>query len=337
MATYGGNTLKHFGVYGCGAWGIALAQNFSHLGKVLVYAKNEAKALDINEKRTHPKYPTLQLHERIKATSDQTLLKDADLLFYVAPVQQALSCFEEIKSWLPRATPVVLCSKGLIQETGEFLTTALQKIVPNPLYSLSGPNFAHEVIQGLPTASTFSGTCLLKTQELSKALSTRTLRLYASDDLVGVQICGALKNVLAIACGILHAKNLGLNAYSALITRGLAEIRRLGIKMGGKPSTFLGLSGVGDVTLTCGSEFSRNTMLGKRIGSSTLPVTELLKQSEGVSEGYFTAFALENLLTRFDVRMPIFQSVLLTLKGDLSVQDAIHQLLAQQETYLEEE
>jgi glycerol-3-phosphate dehydrogenase (NAD(P)+) len=329
--------MKTFGFYGSGAWAIALAQNFSTLGTAILYSRDPQKAQSITEKKIHPKYPAIQLHQGVLATTDPRELKHSDYFFYVAPVQQALQCFEDIKTWLDPKTPVILCSKGLIQETGEFLTTALRKKIDNPFYFLSGPNFAHEVIQGLPAASTFSGDCLEKTKELCTVLKTRTLRLYASKDIKGVQLCGALKNVLAIACGILHAKNLGLNAYSTLITRGLAEMKRLGQMMGASPSTFLGLSGVGDVTLTCGSDSSRNTQLGRRLANATLSVEEVLKLSDGVAEGYYTAFAVEQLSKSYNCRMPIFQAVAQTLRAELSIQDAIHSLLSQQETYQEEE
>lgn len=322
-------TLQTIGILGGGAWGTALAQTQALAGRpVTLWARNAAATAEINAARTNEAYlPGIALAPTITATTSLDDGARADILLLVAPAQQARIVARQLRSLLGARQVVVICAKGIEQASGHLLGRVLAEELPGiPLAVLSGPGFASDVARGLPAALTLGCRDEALGQALAARLSHPQFRLYWSSDTTGVELGGAVKNVLGIAAGILDGKQLGGSAHAALVTRGFAELRRLADALGARPDTLMGLSGLGDLILTCGSAQSRNMSLGRALGEGRA-LAEILGTRRAVTEGVFTAAAVKRLAAGHGVDMPICNGVAAILEGTLSVDTAIQALL----------
>lgn len=317
------------GVIGAGAWGTALAQSFARNGrKVTLWARDAQLADDINLSHQNRTYlPGLQLHPDLTATTDLTAICQCDILLPVVPAQHLRSVLQIAAPHVAHDKPVILCAKGIEIESGRLLSDMAAQLMPTAMIGvLSGPNFAHEVAQGLPAAATLASIYHGRLLKVRDELASRNLRLYVSHDVIGTEVGGAVKNVIAIICGIVAGKNLGENARAAVVTRGLHEMARLAEAMGGKRETLMGLSGIGDLLLTCSSMKSRNFSLGFELGQGRA-LDAILQSRAGVTEGIPTAEAVTALAERFRIAMPLTQTVHQVLQGSVSVDDAVKSLL----------
>jgi glycerol-3-phosphate dehydrogenase (NAD(P)+) len=313
------------GIVGAGAWGTALAQTAARAGRaVVLYARDPAVVEAINRLRRHPKrLSDLPLDPALRATGALEEATAADAVLLAVPAQSLRALCRD----LPRTPPLVICAKGFETESGARLSEVVAAERPGALAAaLSGPNFAREVAAGLPTATTLGCADPALGRQLAEALSSPSFRAYWTDDLIGVEVGGAVKNVLAIAAGIVIGRGLGENARAALITRGLAELARLGEALGGRRETLMGLSGLGDLVLSAGSRTSRNMAFGHAIGEGADPA-ELRQQSGPLVEGAFTAPAVVQLAARHGVEVPIAAAVDAILGGRMGVDEAMDALM----------
>lgn len=296
------------GVIGAGAWGTALAQVAASGGEpVRLWALETEVVQAINDRRQNPLYlPNVTLGESIQATGDLADLADCDALLIVTPAQHLRTLLEQA---LVGNRALIICCKGIEAGTGLLMSEAAQAACPDaPVAVLSGPTFAHEVGKGLPTAVTLACEDTALGAQIAARMKRPSFRPYLSDDVVGAEIGGAVKNVLAIACGVAEGAGLGLNARAALISRGFAEMTRFGLARGARPETLGGLSGLGDLVLTCSSTNSRNFSLGKGLGEGASAVA-LLANRRTVAEGAFTAPVLRDAARAAGVEMPVVEAV----------------------------
>jgi glycerol-3-phosphate dehydrogenase (NAD(P)+) len=309
-------------VAGAGAWGTALAIQAHRAGcKVRLVARQAAMAQAIDAARTNPRLPGVTLPPEIAVTD--RLPEQSDLVLWAVPVQHMRA---SLLHWRPADVPVVICAKGVERGTNFLPLEVLADVTSGcPGAVLSGPNFAHEIARGLPAAAVIAAADAALRDRVAARLATGTFRLYGNDDPIGAQIGGAAKNVIAIAAGAVMGAGLGENARAALVTRGLAELRRLVEAAGGRAETVMGLSGLGDLLLTCTGTSSRNYALGHALGTGK-SLAETLAASAGVVEGVATAEAL--LARAAGVDLPICQAVADVLAGRCSLADAMQGLLA---------
>jgi glycerol-3-phosphate dehydrogenase (NAD(P)+) len=321
---------KTFGILGGGAWGTALAQMLAREGQsVLIWAREPEVAEAINARRENTMFlPGIALKPQISATNRLDELHHRDALFSVTPAQHARRILCALKPHLRPATPLVLCSKGIELDSGKFMTEVLAEELPDALpMVLSGPSFAADVARGLPTAVTLATRDTAAGHELIQAISTPAFRPYLGSDLIGTEIGGAVKNVLAIACGIALGKELGRSAHAALIARGYAEMTRLALAFGAEAETLTGLSGLGDLVLTCSSDTSRNMSLGLALGRGET-LAAVLGARQSVTEGVATAPVLARIAREKQVDMPICTAVAAVIAGEISVDHAIAALMS---------
>lgn len=303
--------MTKIGVLGGGAWGTALAAAACRAGsEVLVQAREPEVVEAINTGHVNSLFlPDAGLDPRIRATTAVTEAIDADVVLVVTPAQHLREALEGVAGQWPKDVPAVICSKGIEQETCALMSEIAAEALPGaPVAILSGPTFAIEVALDRPTAVTVASRSAGVNDRVIPALSSSRFRIYGSDDVIGSQIGGAVKNVLAIACGIVEGRNLGDNARAALITRGLAEIVRLGAAKGARPETLSGLSGLGDLTLTCNAMQSRNFSLGVALGEGR-SLDEIVGSRNSIAEGVFTASSVTELARRLGVEVPICTAV----------------------------
>jgi glycerol-3-phosphate dehydrogenase (NAD(P)+) len=322
-------SMQSIGIVGAGAWGTALAAIAQRAGRrTLLWAREAEVAQSINEKGRNPLFlPDVRL-EGVRATNDLADLAGFDALLLVAPAQYMRGVCRALAPHLTRPTPLVLCAKGIELSSGKMMSDVVTEEVPNaPIAVLSGPTFAIEVARGLPTAVTLAAFDPELAKALAAAIGGPSFRPYVTDDVVGAEIGGATKNVLAIACGVVEGKGLGDNARAALITRGLAELVRLAVAKGGRPATCMGLSGLGDLILTASSMQSRNYSLGVALGQGR-KLADILGERRSVAEGVDTASAVDALAHKLGIEMPICQAVAGLLQGKRGVDDTIAGLLA---------
>lgn len=325
--TKSGNTSVS--VIGSGSWGTALAHAFAGAGRpTTLWGRDEKVVESIRTAHENSKYLAgLKVHEAVTATTDlEKALWASDIVVCSIPTQQIRTVFEPLASRLKGKT-IVNASKGIEIGTHHRVSQIFRRLAPDCDYLvLSGPSFAEEVMKGLPTAVTLAGDSVEKTRAVQASLSSKVFRVYTSDDVLGVEIAGALKNVVAIASGLVAGLNLGHNAQAAVITRGLAEIARLGNRLGAEPLTFLGLAGMGDLVLTCTGPLSRNRRLGDSLGHGKT-LSETQKALGGVAEGYFTARAGRQWAETLGVEMPILREVYGILYEGTSARDAVSSLM----------
>ncbi|WP_120077991.1 NAD(P)H-dependent glycerol-3-phosphate dehydrogenase [Aurantiacibacter odishensis] len=315
------------GVVGAGAWGTALSQMLASDGReLLLWALEDGLADAINAQHRNELFlPSAELARSIRATNDLAVMAQCDTLLMVTPAQHLGSVLDKMQAF-PR--DLVLCSKGIEQSTGRMMNDVAKEAAPGAeIAVLSGPTFAHEVAAGLPAAVTLAcGGGDAQWERLSPQIARPNFRPYYSDDVTGAEIGGAVKNVLAIACGVVEGLQLGQNARNALITRGFAEMLRFGVALGGKPETLNGLCGLGDLVLTCSSTSSRNFSLGKALGEG-MSAAEALADKRTVAEGAHTASVLRDLAEKHGVSMPITEAVNALLGGE-AARDVVQALLA---------
>lgn len=313
-------------VLGGGAWGTALALTMTRAGhETVLWARDGATVEEINSRRTNARYlPGITLDPGFAATTVAAdALRGATIVLAVMPAQTLRAALSGLRPAIPEASPLVLCAKGIERETGLLMSDIAREILPaNPVAALSGPSFASDVAQGLPTAVTVAAETSELSRDLAADLSAPALRCYASDDLKGVEVGGALKNVLAIAAGSIRGAGLGASAQAAAITRGFVELRRIGAALGGRPETMMGLSGLGDLILTCGSEQSRNFAYGVALGRG-----ESL-EGRPLAEGAATAGIAARLARDNAIDAPICEAVAAVLDGRLTVRAAMEALLS---------
>lgn len=306
--------LERIAVVGGGAWGTALAQIAAKCGcETLLWARESEVIEAVNSNRENPLFlPGIALNPAIRATADLDDLRHSDAWLIVTPAQHMRSVLEKAPEC---DKPMVLCAKGIEQRSGELLHEVAAGACPGaPLAVLSGPTFANEVARKLPTAVTLAAEDQGLAEQLRARLAQPTFRIYLSDDVAGAEIGGAVKNVLAIACGVVEGRGLGQNARAALIARGFAEMTRFGLACGAKRETLVGLSGLGDLVLTCSSTNSRNYSFGLGLGEGRA-AAELMTDRRTVAEGAFTAPVLARLARERGIDMPIVDSVARLLEG----------------------
>ena len=324
------NPYFQVGVLGAGAWGTALAQTAALAGRdVLLWARRKDVAVGITARRENAhRLEGVMLDERITATHQIERLGGCDLILSVGPAQQTRAILDQLAPHIATGVPVVMCSKGVELGSHLFMTGVLEEVLPDhPAAALSGPGFAHEVATGLPAAVTLAAADPQIGARLMDSLAHPTFRPYLSDDLIGTEVGGAVKNVLAIACGVVSGRRLGQSAHAAIVTRGLAEMTRLTVALGGRADTIQGLCGVGDLVLTCSNLTSRNMSLGHALGMD-LRLSEIMAERDEVTEGVATAPAICAIAERHGVDMPICQAVNAVLNESLSVDQAMNALLA---------
>lgn len=321
--------MQVIGVVGGGAWGTALASVAARNGRdVILWAREPEVVTAINESRENkPFLPGVSLPEGIRATADLSDLTASEAILMVPPAQHMRSVSEALAPHMNGGAPAVICSKGIEMSTGALMSEVLSETMPRrPLAVLSGPTFAGEVARGLPAAVTLACKYESIRKTLVAAIGQPTFRTYGSSDLVGAQIGGAVKNVIAIACGIVEGRKLGENARAALITRGMNEILRFGQALGADRETIMGLSGMGDMILTCSSPQSRNMSLGMALGEG-LSLDEIMGGRTSVSEGVHSAKVLTEIAARHKLDMPICEAVAAILHEGHSIDEVIDDLL----------
>ena len=315
------------GIIGGGAWGTALAQVAAAGGREsLLWVLEPDVVESINARHENAVFlPGIPLAADVRATADLADLGSCEALLVVTPAQHMRSVLERLPDG---DRPLILCAKGIEEKSGALLHDVARETCPNaPVAVLSGPTFAHEVARGLPTAVTLAADDPALAEQLRERLGSPAFRIYVSDDVAGAEIGGAVKNVLAIACGVVEGKGLGQNARAALIGRGFAEMTRFGLACGARRETLAGLSGLGDLVLTCSSTSSRNYSLGKGLGEGRL-ASELMADRHTVAEGAFTAPVLARLARDKGVDMPIVDGVAAMIAGRSSVDEVLASLLS---------
>jgi glycerol-3-phosphate dehydrogenase (NAD(P)+) len=310
-------------VIGAGAWGTALASVAARTGRhVILYARNTDAAVHMTATRNNPKLPGVNFDSRIAITSDIAAAARADIILLATPAQNLREAAAALAPYLATATPVIACAKGIERGSHKFMTEVIAEAAPDAVAAiLSGPSFASDVARGLPTAVTLATKDEALSSALVQALGSAAFRPYHTSDVRGVEIGGAAKNVLAIAAGIVVGKQLGASAQAALTTRGFSELVRLGRACGARTETMSGLSGLGDLILTCSSPQSRNFSLGIALGRGERPARDKL------AEGEFTAPVLIELAASKDVDMPVSKAVAAILSGASTIDEAIENLL----------
>jgi glycerol-3-phosphate dehydrogenase (NAD(P)+) len=322
--------MQRIGIIGAGAWGTALAMVARRAGRDVILQAHEPEVVEsINRRHENPVYlPGIALDSEIRATSDPAEAAEADAILLAVPSQFLRAVSRRVAAVWPKDAPAVICAKGIEQTTSALMSEIVAETLPSArIAALSGPTFAIEVARELPTAVTLAAHDPALGKALSTALGTSVFRTYWSEDVIGTQIGGAVKNVLAIACGIVEGRRLGDNARAALITRGLVEIARLAIAKGGRPETLMGLSGIGDITLTCNAMQSRNFSLGVALGRGQ-KLAEIMGSRKSVAEGVFTASSVLDLARRHSVEMPICSAVSRIVNQGADIDAAIAGLLS---------
>jgi glycerol-3-phosphate dehydrogenase (NAD(P)+) len=321
-------SFNHIAVIGAGAWGSALALTCARAGrKVTLWEGNAANAEQLATKRESLFLPGVQLDERIALAADIADAARAEAILLVVPAQAVRAVATALSGLIAERTPIIVCAKGIERGTKKFMSDVIAECAPKAAMAiLSGPSFAADVARGMPTAVTLAAGDAGLAGELAQAVSSTTLRPYHSTDIRGVEIGGAAKNVLAIASGIVTGRALGFSAAAALTTRGFAELMRFGRAYGAKPETMMGLSGLGDLILTCTSPQSRNFSFGISLGRGQRP--DDIHRTTGLAEGVFTAPVLLEMARERHVDMPISSAVAALLGGAMSVEAAIESLLS---------
>lgn len=312
-------------VIGGGAWGTALALVAARAGRsVTLYARDGATVAGIRERRENSAHlPGIKLDAPIFTTADVLAAVANDAVLLAVPAQQVRATLTMFAPHLIAGTPLVICAKGLEHATGKRLSEVVAEVAPNAIPAvLSGPSFAADVARGLPTAVTIAAHDEALALALCHALGSAAFRPYAETDMIGVEIGGAVKNVLAIAAGIVSGRRLGASALAALVARGFAELRRLAEALGGRPETLMGLSGLGDLVLTCSGPQSRNFAYGVTIGSGGDRAAP-----HRLAEGIATASVARDLARRRGILMPIVEAVAAVIDGNIAVDSAIEGLM----------
>lgn len=326
--------MSNIAIIGSGSWGVALAIHMAKLGnniKIWSYAKDEADL--INNERKCKFLPEITIPENVSCTqSYEECIKDSDYIFHVTPSKVVRNTVKQYKEFVTNQ-PIIMCSKGFETDTLGTLDKIIEEELPNnPVAVFSGPSHAEEVSKGIPTAMVLASENNKLLEDLHTILKNENMRIYLSNDVKGVELGGSLKNIIAFCAGTLIALNLGDNSFAALLTRGLTEISRLGEALGGKAETFYGLSGLGDLIVTCSSQFSRNRKAGMLIGQGK--TLEETKQEVGMTiesiENIEVAYKLGKM---YEIDMPIVNTVYDVLYNNLKPKDAVVQLMTRDKKF----
>ena len=310
--------MKRVGIVGAGAWGTALAITAARAGSdVTLWALEPEVVASINGRQENEMFlPGVKLPDTVHAVNDLEAMSAQDALLMVAPAQYVGStCEGLVSAGVDYSLPMVICSKGIEQDSLKLMSEVVAEHSPNPLAILSGPTFAIEVAKGLPASVTLACSDIVLGQKIAQLIVHPKFSAHHSDDLIGPQICGAMKNVIAIACGIVEGKGFGESAKAALITEGLAEINQLCVAKGGKPETAMGLCGLGDLILTCNSHTSRNMSLGYALGQGKT-LEAILSERVSVAEGVASSNAVAGLAAQLGIRLRICGIVDRIVRGD---------------------
>lgn len=337
------STIRRAAVIGAGAWGTSLARHLAENSlTVKLWAYEAEVAQTINANKENSVYLSdVRLPDSLTATASLAdALRGADFLVLAVPSHAMRSVIKKMKPLLAEALPIVVATKGIEEETLKLMTQVLNELLPSNwahgIMVLTGPSFAAEVCQSKPTTVLLAGQDSTLTTKLQAVFMTSSFRVYTGGDVIGAQLGGALKNVMAIAAGVVDGLDLGANARAALITRGLAEIIRLGVTLGADVHTFYGLSGLGDLVLTCTGSLSRNHSVGVKLGRGE-PLDRIMKSTITVAEGIRTTRAAMSLATQLHVEMPIVQGVHALLFEGKPARQVVEDLMsrsAKEETYL---
>jgi glycerol-3-phosphate dehydrogenase (NAD(P)+) len=319
--------FKHIAVIGAGAWGTALALTCARAGRqVTLWEHDAANVAQLKAKRESAFLPGVRLDDGIALATDLGDAARADAILLVVPAQHVRAVAAALAPLLAAQTPLIVCAKGIERGSKKFMSEVIAETAPHALPAiLSGPSFARDVALGMPTAVTLAASDAALASELAKAVSSATFRPYHSSDIRGVEIGGAAKNVLALAAGIVTGRGLGHSATAALTTRGFAELVRFGRAWDAKPETLMGLSGLGDLILTCTSPQSRNFTFGVKLGRGEK--LDAIRRSTGLAEGTFTAPVLLDMARDRGVDMPISAAVAAVIAETMSIDAAIESLL----------
>lgn len=323
-------SIECIGVLGAGAWGTALAQAISTAGhQTVLWAHEPEVAEAINRDHENPVFlQGFALNPALRATTVLAEAGEVDAVFMVVPAQFLRGVAARLAPVIAAGTAVVVCAKGIEQETNALMSEVIAETLPgHPMGILSGPSFASEVAAGLPIAVTLATADERMGADLMEVVGTPQIRPYLTNDVIGAEIGGAVKNVLAIACGITEGRQFGNSARAAIITRGLAEMTRLCVAKGGRAETMMGLSGIGDLTLTCTSTQSRNYSLGVELGEGKA-LADIMASRRSVAEGVFSAAAVAALARQLGVEMPIVEAVDAIVNQGETVDTKIRELLA---------
>jgi glycerol-3-phosphate dehydrogenase (NAD(P)+) len=311
-------------VLGAGSWGTTVASLAATRHPTTVWARNPDVAREIDERHTNTRYlPDLPLPEQLRATSDlATAVGSAQVLVVGVPTHGFRAALEDVAPHINPWIPVVSLSKGFEQDSLLRMTEVIKDVLPgHPAAALTGPNIAREIVAGQAAASVIATEDLEVATELQRLLQRGVFRLYVNHDVIGCEVGAALKNVIAIAAGIAQGIGVGDNTRAAVITRGLAELTRLGVAMGGESATFAGLTGMGDLVATCVSPHSRNRRVGEQLGAGR-KLDDILADSTMVAEGVKTAVTVMTLAERHDVEMPICETINRVVTGKITGLDA---------------
>ncbi len=320
--------MNKIGVIGAGAWGTALAQSLANSDRdVLIWAREPEVVLSINDNHENKTYFSgVPLHNSLRATSAESDMAACDLILLVVPAQHVRSTLEQFKTILSEK-PFVICAKGIEVKTGNLMSEVVDEVIPGAKVAcLNGPTFASEIGRGLPCAVTLAMADKDLGEKIVEAIGSRRLRTYLTDDIIGTQIGGAVKNVIAIASGVIQGRGMGESARCALVTRGLAEMARLAKAMGAHKATLMGMCGAGDLMLTCSSMQSRNFSLGVALGEGKT-LEEILGERVAVTEGVHTAKALRVMARNNAVDMPVSRAVHDFLEEGMSIDEVIEKTL----------
>jgi glycerol-3-phosphate dehydrogenase (NAD(P)+) len=327
------NGDTRIGVVGGGSWGTALASLLASKGyRVDWWIYEPDLCLQIQNTRENSVFlPGITLPENLNASNSLAeVVREKQMVCMVVPSHVVRSIAGQLADYLSSSAIVISASKGIENETlltmSGVIRQAIAGLGQDRLAVLSGPSFAVEVARGVPTVVTAAASNLDCAQQVQRVFATPAFRVYANDDIIGVELGGAVKNVIAIAAGMVDGLGLGLNTRAALITRGLAEITRLGKSMGANPNTLFGSAGLGDLVLTCTGNLSRNHTVGKKIGQG-MKLQQVLMDMRMVAEGVKTAHSVYNLARRMNVEMPICEAVYQILHEEISPQEAVYQLM----------
>lgn len=321
--------MKRVSVIGAGAWGTALATAAARAGsKVMLWAREPEVVESVNKKRENILFlKGHKLPRNLKATSDLKLAVKQQVVFLVPPAQFMRATCKQLKeAGIKPTIPVVLCSKGVEQKTLKLMTEVVAEELPNPIAVLSGPTFASEVADGLPASVTIASEDRALGEKIARYVESDSFKVFYSKDLIGAEIGGALKNVIAIACGLAEGSGLGKNAKAALMTRGIKEMKRLCVAKGGRPKTLMELCGVGDLILTCSSQESRNMSLGYELGKGK-DLEEIMSKRKTVAEGVASSDSVVALAKSLDVEVPICVAVHKIVHGKADIKKTIETLI----------
>ena len=319
---------NYISVLGSGAWGTALAQLISKKNNVLMWVKEKTVKNDINQNQLNKKFlPGVKLSKNILVTNDLEDLKNSEIIFLTIPVQYMSSILKKIRKVVKSNVIFVCCSKGIEMNTLKLPSQIVASYFPkHSIAVLSGPNFAEEISKNLPAATLIASKKISSSKKIASIIQTKLFRPYISDDVIGSQIAGATKNVYAIACGVVEGKKFGKNAIASIISRSYAEISRLNKSMKAKSETLSGLSGMGDLFLTCSSKKSRNFKLGLDLASG-MSLSSIIKKNSSIAEGVFTARALKQMSLKKKLNLPIAETVYQILYRKKNIDHAIEELL----------